>query len=53
MLFLQENFSDFPFTPVSHTIHTGWIVQKTAGNEIGSKLEAGVLRAQVIRVMSQ
>lgn len=39
VLFLWENFSDFPFTPVPHTIHTGWI---------GSKPEAGVLRAELI-----
>lgn len=47
-LFLQENFSDIPFTPVSHMACTGWSVWSRAGNEIGSALEAGVLRIQAM-----
>lgn len=47
-LFLQENFSDIPFPPVSHLACAGRSVWSRVGNEIGSRLEAGVLRVQAM-----
>lgn len=48
VLFFQENFSDFPFSPVSHTVYRGWTDlewSSRAAGGLGSG-EAGVVEGR-------